>query len=59
MRSIRCGSRCGSIVLRHAPAYVASAFVASRLARQPGGAYGCLPAGTDCAAILARALVAA
>ena len=45
------------LLLRHAPAYVASAFVASRLAREPGGAYGRLPAGTDCAAILARALV--
>ncbi|QGZ37610.1 putative acyl-CoA dehydrogenase [Pseudoduganella flava] len=47
------------LLLRHAPAYVASAFVASRLAREPGGAYGRLPAGTDCAAILARALVTA
>ncbi len=45
------------LLLRHAPAYVSSAFVASRLAREPGGAYGRLPAGTDCTAILARALV--
>jgi putative acyl-CoA dehydrogenase len=43
------------LLLRHAPAFVASAFVASRLAREPGGAYGRLPAGTDCAAILERA----
>jgi putative acyl-CoA dehydrogenase len=50
----------GALLLRHAPAYVSSAFVASRLAREgggSGGAFGCLPAGTDCAAILARALV--
>ncbi|WUR15881.1 isovaleryl-CoA dehydrogenase [[Empedobacter] haloabium] len=46
-----------SLLLRHAPAYVSSAFVASRLAREPGGAFGRLPAGTDCAAILARALL--
>jgi putative acyl-CoA dehydrogenase len=44
------------LLLRHAPACVASAFVASRLAREPGGVYGRLPAGTDCAAILERAL---
>jgi putative acyl-CoA dehydrogenase len=45
------------LLLRHAPDYVSSAFIASRLAREPGGAYGRLPAGVDCAAILARALV--
>jgi putative acyl-CoA dehydrogenase len=45
------------LLLRHAPPYVSSAFVASRLAREPGGAFGRLPAGVDCAAILARALV--
>ena len=37
---------------------VADAFQASRIAREPGGAFGRLPAGTDCAAILARALQA-
>jgi putative acyl-CoA dehydrogenase len=47
------------LLLRHAPPYVASAFVASRLARAPGGAFGRLPAGVDCAAILGRALVLA
>jgi putative acyl-CoA dehydrogenase len=47
------------LLLRHAPAFVASAFVASRLAREPGGAYGRLPVGTDCVAILERALPAA
>ena len=46
----------GALLLRHAPPFVASAFVASRLAREVGGAYGRLPAGVDCAAILARAL---
>ncbi|OBV38131.1 isovaleryl-CoA dehydrogenase [Janthinobacterium psychrotolerans] len=45
-----------ALLLRHAPACVSSAFVATRLAQAPGGAYGRLPAGTDCAAILARAL---
>jgi putative acyl-CoA dehydrogenase len=45
------------LLLRHAPDYVSSAFIASRLAREPGGAFGRLPAGVDCAAILARALV--
>ena len=45
-----------ALLLRHAPGFVSSAFVASRLAPAPGGAYGRLPAGTDCAAILARAL---
>lgn len=45
-----------ALLLRHAPGFVSSAFVASRLAQAPGGAYGRLPAGTDCAAILARAL---
>ena len=46
-----------ALLLRHAPAYVADAFVRSRLAHDVGGAYGRLPAGVDCAAILARALV--
>jgi putative acyl-CoA dehydrogenase len=46
-----------ALLLRHAPLYVSSAFVASRLKREPGGAYGRLPAGIDCAPILARALV--
>jgi putative acyl-CoA dehydrogenase len=46
-----------ALLLRHAPDYVSSAFIASRLKREPGGAFGRLPAGVDCAAILARALV--
>ena len=44
------------LLLRHAPPAVADAFVASRIAEPVGGAFGRLPAGTDCAAILARAL---
>jgi putative acyl-CoA dehydrogenase len=46
-----------ALLLRHAPPCVSSAFVASRLKREPGGAYGRLPQGVDCEAILARALV--
>jgi putative acyl-CoA dehydrogenase len=44
------------LLLRHSPAAVAEAFIASRLAQPAGGAFGRLPAGVDCAAILARAL---
>ena len=47
-----------ALLLRHAPGHVADAFVASRIAREPGGAFGRLPAQVDCAAILARALQA-
>ncbi len=46
----------GALLLRHAPAYVADAFVRSRIARDVGGAYGRLEAGVDCGAILERAL---
>jgi putative acyl-CoA dehydrogenase len=46
----------GALLLRHAPAFVSDAFVASRIARDVGGAFGRLPAGVDCTAILARAL---
>ena len=45
-----------ALLLRHAPPFVASAFVASRLGHDVGGAYGRLPGGVDCDAILARAL---
>ncbi|MFZ4874454.1 isovaleryl-CoA dehydrogenase [Janthinobacterium sp. Mn2066] len=45
-----------ALLLRHAPPFIAQAFVLSRLVQAPGGAYGRLPAGTDCTAILARAL---
>ncbi|AKU15429.1 acyl-CoA dehydrogenase family protein [Luteipulveratus mongoliensis] len=47
----------GSLLLRHAPAAVADAFCASRLARDWGGAFGTLPAGLDLAPIIDRALV--
>jgi putative acyl-CoA dehydrogenase len=43
---------------RTAPGFVADAFVASRLAERPHRAFGTLPAGTDGAAIVARALEA-
>jgi putative acyl-CoA dehydrogenase len=46
----------GALLLRHAPACVADAFIASRIAVDVGGAFGRLPPGVDCAAILARAL---
>ncbi len=46
-----------ALLLRHAPPYVGRAFVLSRLVQGVGGAYGNLPEGIDCAAILARALV--
>lgn len=46
----------GALLLRHAPPFVADAFVASRIASDVGGAFGRLPAGVDCGAILARAL---
>ncbi|HEV7816662.1 MAG TPA: isovaleryl-CoA dehydrogenase [Janthinobacterium sp.] len=46
----------GGLLLRHAPGFVAEAFILSRLAQDVGGAYGRLPAGVNCAAILARAL---
>ena len=49
----------GALLLRHAPAFVANAFVASRIAAELGGAYGRLPSGVDCAAILERAMPAA
>lgn len=45
-----------ALLLRHAPPFVAAAYCASRLERDVGGAFGRLPAGTDCAAILARSL---
>ncbi|HEX9312526.1 MAG TPA: acyl-CoA dehydrogenase family protein [Actinomycetota bacterium] len=44
----------GSLVLRHSPPFVAEAFLASRLARDGGSAFGTLPAGVDCAAIIDR-----
>jgi putative acyl-CoA dehydrogenase len=47
----------GSLLLRHGNAAVADAFVASRLGRDWGVAYGTLPTGLDTATILERAAV--
>jgi putative acyl-CoA dehydrogenase len=44
----------GSLLVRFAPAEVADAFCASRLAGDAGLQYGTLPAGVDCEAIVAR-----
>jgi putative acyl-CoA dehydrogenase len=44
----------GSLLVRHAPAAVADAFCASRLAGDGGLEYGTLPAGTDFQTIIAR-----
>jgi putative acyl-CoA dehydrogenase len=44
----------GSLLVRHAPAEVADAFCATRLGGAGGHAYGTLPRGTDCAAIVER-----
>jgi putative acyl-CoA dehydrogenase len=46
----------GSLLVRHAPAPVADAFCASRLAGDWGHAFGTLPKGLDTEAVLARAL---
>ena len=45
----------GSLLVRHAPAEVADAFCASRLAGDWGHAFGTLPSGADTAAIVSRA----
>ncbi len=47
-----------SLLLRHAPAAVADAFVASRIDAPWRGSFGTLPAGVDVNAVLARALSA-
>ncbi len=46
----------GSLLVRHAPAAVADAFCASRLAGDWGHAFGTLPRGVDTAAVLSRAV---
>jgi putative acyl-CoA dehydrogenase len=43
-----------SLLVRHAPPAVADAFCASRLTGDHGQAFGTLPAGVDCPAIIAR-----
>jgi putative acyl-CoA dehydrogenase len=45
-----------SLLLRHAPAAVADAFVGSRLAGAWAGHFGALPPGLDTAAIARRAV---
>ena len=44
----------GSLLVRHAPAPVADAFCATRLAGDGGRAFGTLPPGTDVEAIVER-----
>ena len=44
-----------NLMLRHAPTINAEAFIATRLNREGGFAYGTLPAGTNCSEILRRA----
>jgi putative acyl-CoA dehydrogenase len=44
----------GSLLVRHAPPAVADAFCATRLGGEGGRAYGTLPRGVDCAAIVER-----
>jgi putative acyl-CoA dehydrogenase len=44
----------GSLLVRHAPPEVADAYCATRLAGEGGRAYGTLPRGVDCAAIVER-----
>ena len=48
----------GSLLVRHAPAALADAFCATRLAGDGGRVYGTLPAGVDAAGIIERALPA-
>ena len=45
-----------SILVRHAPAFVADAFCATRLSSRPGYAYGALGANIDTARLLERAM---
>ncbi len=45
-----------SLLVRHAPAEIADAFCASRLAGDGGRAFGTLPPGTDFKTILERVL---
>ncbi|HLY47619.1 MAG TPA: acyl-CoA dehydrogenase family protein [Solirubrobacteraceae bacterium] len=46
----------GSLIVRHAPAPVADAFCATRLAGEGGRVYGTLPSTVDAGAIIERAL---
>ena len=55
-RIVELGALClqGSLLVRHAPTEVADAFCATRLGDEGGRAYGTLPRGTDCTAIVER-----
>ncbi|HEX2069025.1 MAG TPA: acyl-CoA dehydrogenase family protein [Actinomycetota bacterium] len=44
----------GSLLVRHSPSQVAEAFLATRVAGDHGRAFGTLPAGIDCEAIIDR-----
>jgi putative acyl-CoA dehydrogenase len=44
-----------ALLIKHAPAYVADAFCASRLDGEAAGAFGLLPRGVDARAIVERA----
>jgi putative acyl-CoA dehydrogenase len=45
-----------SLLIRHAPGYVADAYCAGRLGSDSGRSYGTLPGGVDTRAIIERAL---
>jgi putative acyl-CoA dehydrogenase len=47
----------GSLLVRHGHPAVAEAFLATRLDRQWGGAFGTMPTGLDLAPILERAMI--
>jgi putative acyl-CoA dehydrogenase len=47
----------GSLLVRHGHPAVTEAFLATRMARDWGGAFGTLPTGLDLAPIIERALV--
>jgi putative acyl-CoA dehydrogenase len=47
----------GSLLVRHGHPAVAEAFLATRLDRQWGGAFGTMPIGLDLAPILERAMI--
>lgn len=44
-----------SLLVRHSPAEVADAFIASRVEQEPAGVHGLLPSGVDAAAVARRA----
>ncbi len=48
----------GALLVQHAPADVADAFVSSRVGRRKGAEYGTLPAGVNARAIIDRAMPA-